>query len=89
MHTVYSYVILCPDLRAEILTVFMTEEVYQYRGIHTELLKKTMANVLGEGFFYLLDYVTPIKNFQIGDHKKNLCGHSIIVRQCLKIIIFQ
>ena len=31
---------------------------------------ETFWITLGEGFFYLLDYVTSTENFQIGDRKK-------------------
>ena len=34
-------------------------------------------------FFYLLDYVTPIENFQIGDHKKKKDMDSFYSNICI------
>ena len=59
-------------------------------GVYVCSSKRTLHIQQGEGFFYLLDYVTPTENFQIGNCDKKRHGSLLyhIFYIVYKIIIF-
>ena len=55
---------------------FLKLQFFRSAGNVIQQIKKSLT--LGKAFFYLLDYITPAKNFQIDDRKKkkiNWHGH--------------